>query len=227
MIEIKVYIGEIWWKLDGSAMVYIHWRTAKNNLGKRFDPPPFWAMPKFTWVFFGWGFPKNALLEQVSEVQKLKEKILFSNLTSLQLLVPLLLLIMSPLHLLLLHLSLPPSFLPLHPLLINISWCNHGHHHLCDNKHIFDETSLIKTFQPGRLSGQSFPWCKFWNGAVSTRIQPHCKENTTWQFCTIGPGGIGVGLEWDGSQHGHPKPRPIFLSHHCFCTKNKCSKFQH
>ena len=24
-----------WWKLSGSVMVYIHWRTATNNLGKR------------------------------------------------------------------------------------------------------------------------------------------------------------------------------------------------
>ena len=29
-----------WWKLSGPVMVYIHWRTATNNLGKRFDPPP-------------------------------------------------------------------------------------------------------------------------------------------------------------------------------------------
>ena len=27
----------------------------------------------------------------------------------------------------------------------------------------------------------------------------------TRQFCTTGPGGIGVGLEWDGSQRGRPK----------------------
>ena len=33
-------------------------------------------------------------------------------------------------------------------------------------------------------------------------------EITSRQFCTIGPGGIGVGLEWDGSQRDHPKPRP-------------------
>ena len=29
-----------WWKLSGSVMVYIHWRTATNNLGKHFNPPP-------------------------------------------------------------------------------------------------------------------------------------------------------------------------------------------
>ena len=40
-------------------MVYIHWRTATNNLGKRFDPPPFWAMPKFTWFFFLGGASLN------------------------------------------------------------------------------------------------------------------------------------------------------------------------
>ena len=27
------------------------------------------------------------------------------------------------------------------------------------------------------------------------------------QFCTTGPGGIGVGYEWDGSQLDHPNPR--------------------
>ena len=48
-MEIKVNISEICWKLGGSVMVYIHWRTAKNSLGKCFDPPPpFWAMPKFS-----------------------------------------------------------------------------------------------------------------------------------------------------------------------------------
>ena len=46
-----------WWKLSGSVMVYIHWRTATNNLGKRFDPPPpFWAMPKFTCFFLSGAF---------------------------------------------------------------------------------------------------------------------------------------------------------------------------
>ena len=27
-----------------------------------------------------------------------------------------------------------------------------------------------------------------------------------WQFCTIGPGGTEVGLEWDGSQQAIPNP---------------------
>ena len=33
-----------------------------------------------------------------------------------------------------------------------------------------------------------------------------------WQFCTTGPGGIGVGYEWDGSQLDHPNPRPTTLA---------------
>ena len=42
-----------WWKLGGSVLVYVHCRTATNNLGKCFDPPPFPAMPKFTRFFLG------------------------------------------------------------------------------------------------------------------------------------------------------------------------------
>ena len=45
------------------------------------------------------------------------------------------------------------------------------------------------------------------------------------QFCTIGPGGIGVGLEWDGSQRCHPKPRPstpgIFFGPSLFLYQKK------
>ena len=46
-----------WWKLSGPVMVYIHWRTATNNLGKRFDPhPPFGRCPNLH-VFFWVGLP--------------------------------------------------------------------------------------------------------------------------------------------------------------------------
>ena len=34
LMEIMVDIGEIWWNLGASVIFYIHWRTAKNHLGK-------------------------------------------------------------------------------------------------------------------------------------------------------------------------------------------------
>ena len=47
LMEIIVNIGEIWWKLGGSVMVYIHWRTATNNLGNA----------QINTVFLAWGSP--------------------------------------------------------------------------------------------------------------------------------------------------------------------------
>ena len=41
---------------------------------------------------------------------------------------------------------------------------------------------------------------------------PPGKGVNLWQFCTTGPGGIGVGYEWDGSHLGHPNPRPTTLA---------------
>ena len=48
-----------WWKLSDSEMVYIHWRTATNNLGKRFDPPipPLLCNAQIYTGFFWVGLP--------------------------------------------------------------------------------------------------------------------------------------------------------------------------
>ena len=35
-----VNIGEIWWKLGSWIMVYTHWRSATNHLGKKLKNPP-------------------------------------------------------------------------------------------------------------------------------------------------------------------------------------------
>ena len=52
-----------WWKSSGSVMVYIHWRTATNNLGKRFDPPrtppPFGQCPNLQGFSLGGASPKE------------------------------------------------------------------------------------------------------------------------------------------------------------------------
>ena len=55
-------------KLGVPILVFIHWRTATNNLGKRFDPPPFWAMPKLTRFFFVWGFPYRSEFSAADQV---------------------------------------------------------------------------------------------------------------------------------------------------------------
>ena len=49
-----------WWKSSGSVMVYIHWRTATNNLGKRFDPPPFLGNAQMYTIFWV-GLPLKVL----------------------------------------------------------------------------------------------------------------------------------------------------------------------
>ena len=41
-------------------MVYIHWRTTTNNLGKRFDHPPFLGNAQIYTFFLGVGLPLEA-----------------------------------------------------------------------------------------------------------------------------------------------------------------------
>ena len=51
------------------------------------------------------------------------------------------------------------------------------------------------------------------NASVSQILgEPKVNRYHNWQFCTTGPGGIGVGYEWDGSQLDHPNPRPTTLA---------------